>query len=74
MPTYEFVCKACGNKFDCRRPYEKADEPINCISCNSSKTTRALSRIFIHNEKGSITKNQSNCSGCSSGSCTSCHH
>jgi putative FmdB family regulatory protein len=74
MPTYEFVCKACGNKFDCRRPYEKADEPINCVLCNSSHTKRSLSRIFFHNEKGSINNQKSNCSGCSGGSCAACHH
>ena len=42
---------------------KKADEQINCLSCNSSKTRRALSRVFIHNEKGSIAKSRSNCSG-----------
>jgi putative FmdB family regulatory protein len=74
MPTYEYVCQDCDTKFECRRPYENADDEIDCTVCNSHKTKRALSRIFVRNETGSITKGQSNCSCCSGSSCSTCGH
>lgn len=33
MPTYEFLCQACGLLFDASAPIAKRNEPKLCVSC-----------------------------------------
>lgn len=37
MPRYDFVCKACGNKFEKNVPYTVTFLP--CQACNKDETT-----------------------------------
>ncbi len=72
MPLYEYVCKDCGNHFDALRSMKDADKPIQCRSCHSEHTSRALSVFFASSEGRSVTSSGGGCSGCGGGSCASC--
>lgn len=74
MPLYEYVCTDCGHHFDALRSMKDADKPINCRSCQSVQTKRALSVFFASSEGRSVTAGASSCGGCSGGSCSSCNH
>jgi putative FmdB family regulatory protein len=74
MPLYEYVCKDCGHHFDTLRSMKDADKPIQCRSCQSQQTSRALSVFFASSEGRSVASSGSGCGGCSGGSCSSCGH
>jgi len=71
MPLYEYKCKDCGYQFDVLRSMKDADKPIQCRSCHSEHTSRALSVFFASSEGRSIAAD-SGCAGCSSGHCSGC--
>jgi len=48
MPLYEYYCADCRTKFETLRPMSKADDPIQCKSCESMRTSRALSIFAAH--------------------------
>jgi putative FmdB family regulatory protein len=73
MPVYEYECKDCGVKFDAMRSMKDADSPINCESCNSSETKRALSVCFSHSGEKEVSSHSSSCGHCQGGSCSNCH-
>lgn len=73
MPLYEYVCQDCGQRFDALRSMKDADKPIQCRSCRSEHTTRALSVFYAASEGRSVTASGGGgCSGCAGGSCSSC--
>ncbi len=41
MPTYDFVCGACKNVFEIRRPMS-ASGPATCPKCHSKKTKQVM--------------------------------
>ncbi|MFP3854217.1 MAG: FmdB family zinc ribbon protein [Anaerolineales bacterium] len=49
MPLYEYTCTSCNSTFDQLRPMAQADETIDCPSCGSGETARALSAIATPN-------------------------
>jgi len=72
MPIYEYLCSDCGVKFDVLRSMKDADAPIACKNCQGTNTKRALSVFFASSEGRSLTSDQSNCSSCSGGNCSTC--
>ncbi len=74
MPIYEYICQDCGARFETLRSIKDADTLIPCRSCQSDQTRRALSVFYAQSGTKIIAGGSSTgCSGCSSGSCTSCH-
>lgn len=74
MPIYEYICKACGRRFEMLRSIKDADSPIACKSCQSSQTQRALSVFYAQSGSQIIAgSNTGGCSGCTGGSCSSCN-
>ncbi|MFW6150690.1 MAG: FmdB family zinc ribbon protein [Chloroflexota bacterium] len=43
MPIYEYVCRTCGEKFECRRGLNESDEDIRCPHCGALAPDRAFS-------------------------------
>jgi putative FmdB family regulatory protein len=46
MPTYEFDCEKCGNKFSLiltMREYEKEKERFRCPKCKSKRVKQVFS-------------------------------
>ena len=41
MPTYQYVCKACGHEFEESQPIS-SDPLIRCPSCNQDTLTRMI--------------------------------
>ncbi len=74
MPIYEYECEKCGKKFDALRSMKDADAPIACKNCQSNSTHRKLSKCYSHSDTGSSSSSGGGCAGCSSGSCSTCHH
>jgi putative FmdB family regulatory protein len=78
MPIYEYQCGDCGIKFDALRAISQADDPIACEHCNGTNTMRKVSAAFAHSSGSNGSRiiagggNNSSCSGCSGGSCSTC--
>lgn len=49
MPVYEYRCDSCGDAVDRILPYEKADLPGPCPSCDG-ELTRRFSRVAVRYE------------------------
>ena len=48
MPTYDFVCLNCGQRFDVFLSYsEYGSARVRCIHCNSSKVRRRMTRVRL---------------------------
>lgn len=54
MPIYEYQCKSCGAKFDKLIRSMGSPESVECPSCHSSQTARALS-VFAVGAEGAKT-------------------
>ena len=70
MPTFEFVCEACGHRFEKLVPSNK--RPVPCAKCRSKKTTRQFG-VFALNFGAAPgeTKKGSIC-GCGADGCAPC--
>ena len=40
MPTYDYICKKCSNKFELRRSIAMRDDAAPCPACKSKSTAR----------------------------------
>ncbi len=48
MPTYDFVCLNCGQRFDVFLSYsEYGAKKVQCLHCGSSNVKRRLTRVRI---------------------------
>ena len=48
MPTYDFVCSNCGQRFDVFLSYsEYGSKKIQCIHCGSLNVRRRMTRVRI---------------------------
>lgn len=74
MPIYEYRCSKCKKEFEVL--VFRATEKVQCKFCGSKKIKKMLSSFGIGGNS-SISGNSSNigksCTGCSGGSCSSCH-
>ncbi len=56
MPTYEFDCERCGNKFSLiltTREYEKEKDRFRCPKCRSKRVKQVLSSFITRTTKKS---------------------
>lgn len=71
MPTYEFTCKNCGNKFSLFTTVAKRSEAC-CPDCRSKDLQQVFNGlVFV---KGGSTSNSIASTGgsCSRGNCSGC--
>ena len=48
MPTYDFVCQHCGQRFDLFMRYsEYGSTKVKCIHCGSENVRRRMTRVRI---------------------------
>jgi putative FmdB family regulatory protein len=48
MPTYDFVCEDCQQRFDVFLTYsEYGTRPVQCAHCGSTKVRRRMTRVRI---------------------------
>lgn len=77
MPLYEYHCDDCECKFEVLRSFSRADEPVSCLECQGSHTSRAIS-LFSAVSKGgdggesSRSLTGGGCSGCAATGCATC--
>jgi putative FmdB family regulatory protein len=80
MPIFEYVCKACGREFE--EIVLGQDQTVPCPACASKKTEKLMSRCRHKSGGGGDYGAPSSgggggggggCSGCSGGSCATCH-
>jgi putative FmdB family regulatory protein len=43
MPTYEYECRNCGERFDVRRSFQDNDKDLKCLKCGALNPRRVLS-------------------------------
>ena len=48
MPLYEYHCEACGREFEKLVSMGGRNQQVNCPSCGSSLTRRAISVFAAH--------------------------
>ncbi len=47
MPLYEYQCAACSDRFEARRPFSQANDPVPCPSCASDQTRKVFGTIAL---------------------------
>ena len=48
MPTYDFICNACNQRFDIFLTFsEYGKKPIHCAHCNSKDVRRRMTKVRI---------------------------
>lgn len=48
MPTYDFVCNACNQRFDMFMTFaEYGKKPVTCPHCNSKDARRRMTKVRI---------------------------
>ena len=48
MPTYDFVCQACNQRFDVFLTYsEYGKKPVHCAHCGSDRVRRRMTKVRI---------------------------
>lgn len=72
MPTYEFTCKNCGNRFTVFTSVAKRNE-TSCPACQSKDLQQVYNAImFVKGGSGSGISSSGGSGGCSRGSCSGC--
>ncbi|HAA89688.1 MAG TPA: hypothetical protein DCE07_03780 [Peptococcaceae bacterium] len=70
MPTYEFICKNCGNRFSVFTTVAGRDK-VQCENCQSRDLQQVFSGLTFF-KSGSRGGGSTGSSGCSRGSCSGC--
>jgi putative FmdB family regulatory protein len=48
MPTYDFVCNSCNQRFDVFQTFsEYGKKPVHCTHCNSADVRRRMTKVRI---------------------------
>ena len=54
MPTYDFTCLNCQQRFDVYMSYsEYGSKPVICVHCGSSHVRRRMTKVRIAKSEGS---------------------
>ncbi|MGQ9470409.1 MAG: FmdB family zinc ribbon protein [Candidatus Aminicenantales bacterium] len=72
MPIYEFICRQCGQRFECLTRIGNEKE-VTCPSCGSAELTKLFSSFGISGGSSRVSSDSgSGCSSCFSRSCSTC--
>ncbi|HBG21870.1 MAG TPA: zinc ribbon domain-containing protein [Peptococcaceae bacterium] len=72
MPTYDFECKKCGNRFSLFTTVSGRLEAV-CPSCQSGNLQQLFTGVSIlRGSSGSDSAGSSASGGCSKSSCSGC--
>jgi len=65
MPTYDFICNTCDQRFDVFLTYaEYGKTPVHCAHCNSADVRRRMTKVRIaKTEEGRMETLAENFSG-----------
>jgi putative FmdB family regulatory protein len=48
MPTYDFICNNCKQRFDVFQTFDEyGKKPVNCTHCNSKDVRRRMTKVRI---------------------------
>lgn len=75
MPTYEYVCSKCKEKFEIYLTFEEKERGVKlkCPKCGSESVSQIFGSVFfINKSSGSDLGESGSCSSCSGNSCSSC--
>ena len=78
MPIYEYVCSDCESKFEQMRPLSQSGQSAECPKCHKPARQKMSTFAALSATLGGVPKTipgaggKSACSGCSSGSCSTC--
>jgi putative FmdB family regulatory protein len=73
MPLFEFLCNACGDRFE---TLVLGSSQPSCPRCNATDLAKQLSAFAFRSGTGAGSSSGgagSRCSGCAGGSCSTCH-
>lgn len=65
MPTYDFICNACTQRFEVFMTFsEYGKKPVHCTHCNSENVRRRMTKVRIaKSEENRMEKMAENLSG-----------
>lgn len=67
MPTYEFQCADCGERFDVHASFSEKDKGLNpkCPKCNSESVGQVFGGLVFFAKSGEVSFNPTPGSCCS---------
>lgn len=71
MPIYEYVCRACGSRFEALVRIGKEGD-VRCEACQSPDVRKLLSAFGIGGGGSRLKAASSGCSTCHGHSCATC--
>ncbi|AEE91212.1 MAG: zinc ribbon domain-containing protein [Tepidanaerobacter acetatoxydans] len=71
MPTFDFECRKCGNRFSEFVSIKDKDN-VRCPECNGE--VKQLFTGFLFTRKSNASSTGTSCSSCSGGNCSTCGH
>ncbi len=75
MPIFEFHCQSCDQNFE--KLVFGSDPEVECPRCGQTKVEKLMSacnaKVGMKMTAASNPKAGAACSGCSAGSCSTCH-
>ncbi|MBM4427483.1 MAG: hypothetical protein FJ031_09615 [Chloroflexi bacterium] len=61
MPTYDFICNACQQRFDLFMTFsEYGTKPVNCPHCGSKDVRRRMTKVRIARSEDSRMESMAN--------------
>ena len=69
MPTYDFICKKCGNAFEKYMSFDEDRSKLRCPECKSKKVERNFGSIQMGVAKGTGAKGEE-CDTCTTHTCS----
>lgn len=61
MPSYEFICRQCGERFTVMIPYSKKEE-VSCPRCQSDRLQELFGFSFVSSGSGGCAAADGGCS------------
>jgi putative FmdB family regulatory protein len=61
MPTYDFICNACQQRFDVFMTFsEYGTKPVHCLHCGSKDVRRRMTKVRIAKSEDSRMESMAN--------------
>jgi len=71
MPIYEFICHACGHRFETLVRLGR-EKDVCCATCGGRDVRKLFSSFGIGGGASRIKSTAASCTTCSSKSCSTC--